>query len=180
MDPVYVFMYDWAELVLNTQLSLGIPIIQSHQDTPDPVTEDPFITISYAPARRKVGRAHFSPVNPSTEKRNIINDTLFNVELREKNGTGELLEWLINSVDNDVVKAFWKDRGYSYMQQLSDIIPVPRIQQTKWERESMVEIQILTAKVHEEDLKYINTVKLTGTIPAQGRTGDHVIDSTIN
>lgn len=179
MDPVYTFLYDWVNEVLNVQESLGVIIFQSHQNAPEPETKDAFIVIGYAPSRNRIGRPHHSGIDGSDNQK-IINDYVYTVELRERNGTGELLELLINSIYRRSVQEFWTNAGYSYMREISNIITIPTTQLNQWERESMVEIEILTGRVSEEQIGAIETVEVNGTIPAQGRSGEHTITSTIN
>lgn len=175
-DILYTFLYDWADRILNTELSLGITIVQSHQDIPTPEKENPYIVIDYAPNKTKIGSASGGDTD-SNGDRTLVNDYGMTVELWEVNGEGGLLHLLLDSLDRQVIKDLWYTNKFSYMSE-GQIIAMPREREGQWVRESLVEIVINTPEQTEDSPSYIGEVEFTGTLPAQGRSGNHIVTNT--
>lgn len=171
---LFSFLYGWVNQVLNTELSQSITIIQSHQNAPQPSKQNKFMVIQYAPTRTRIGRPAFDEVNGSDQLKRI-NDYELLVEMREVNGDGDNLRILVESTDREDIKKLFKDAGVAYLGQ-EDIQTLPRSQDTLWIREHVLEIRLAVAEeLTESNMSYIGDMEYEGTLPAQGRTGDHTV-----
>jgi len=176
-NDVFSGLYTWIDQVVNTEQSKSLPIIQSHQNAPEPDDDGAYIVIDYAPNRNRVGRPSKTDVDDITFKREFVNDDELRVDIWEVNGDGDELRVIRNSTDRqdiiDLLKSlgiiYWGDEG---------INNISRTQDNLWIRECMMEIRLRVADVIEEDSSYIDDVEYTGTVPAQGRSGDHTITNT--
>lgn len=176
-DEVYTGLYTWIDQVVNTEPSQSIEIIQSHQNAPEPTVDGKYIVIDYAPTRSRVGRPSATNVDTGTLKRELVNDDELLVELWEVNGNGDELRRIRGSTDRqdiiDLLKSlgliFWGDEGINVL---------PRTQENRWVREVIMEIRLRIADAVEEESSYIENAEYTGTVPAQGRSGDHTITNT--
>lgn len=185
-DPLFDFLYSWANQVLNQELCLDVDILESHTNAPPPKNNQdnqnlkPFITIKYTANKTKIGRASRMPVNDAG-KSEIINDYTLVTEIWESNGTGQLLQELIDSIERTDIQQLWCKNGYAYISQ-GNIMTIPRTQDEAWKTENIVEITIATARSTSTKDKtgYIDKVNYKGTIPAQGRTGNHNIEESID
>lgn len=176
-DQVFSGLYTWINQVVNTEQSQSLPIIQSHQDAPEPTDDGTYIVIDYTPNRTRVGRPSKGNVDTGTLKRELINDDDLRVDIWEVNGNGDELQIIRDSTDRqdiiDLLKSlgiiYWGDEG---------INAVPRTVENKWVRESTMELRLRVADVTEEESSYIEDVEFTGVVPAQGRSGVHTITNT--
>lgn len=109
--------------------------------------------------------------------RTLINDWDFVVELWEENGTGETLRLLIDSIDRQEIKDLWSTNKYAFRSS-TQILNIPRLPQNKWKKEAMTELTIGAAEATLETPGIIETTAITGTIPAQGGSGDHTVTPT--
>jgi hypothetical protein len=150
----------------------------SHQNIPEVKQDDVFVVIDYAPNREKIGRAAVPGETDGDGKLTMVNDYQYVVEIWEVNGSGSLIQLLLNSIDRQDIKDLWKSEGYAYYGEEGDIQNLPRTQENKWKRESMVELRIGTATGTEDQPGYIEDVEYNGTVPAQGRSGNHIITNT--
>lgn len=109
--------------------------------------------------------------------RTLVNDWDFVVELWEENGTGETLKLLIDSIDRQEIKDLWSTNKYAFRSS-TQILNIPRLPQNKWKKEAMVELTIGAAEATLETSGIIEKTAITGTIPAQGGSGDHTVTPT--
>ena len=177
---LYTFLYAWVNQVLNTEASLGIEIIQSHQDAPEPeattATEPRYIAIAFAPSRSRIGRPSAGEPNVSGVRK-LINDWELMVEIWEVNGDGSLLQKLVDSTDRGDIMDLWTTNKFALME-TNEIQNLPRRQENKWRRECMMELRINTPEETSETSGFIDDIEYTGTIPAQGRAGNIIITNT--
>jgi hypothetical protein len=180
-NVLYEFMYSYINKVLNVDKKLDIIIVQSHQNIPKQIKEDgdPFISIGYAPnTSQKTGTSYTTEIDDSGVTENI--DDFNNVmEVREVNGNGNLLKMIVRSIGKQENKEYWKSNGFAYMSE-GEIISIPVAPENRMKKESMVEITINNAESDREDTGFIKKTEYEGTIPAQGRSGDHTIQDTID
>lgn len=160
----------WITQVLITEGSYTIEIISSHQNTPSP--DSTYITMLYGPPRNPNGRAtktevYYNEEDPEDEdngKRVIAQDWTINVELRETNGEGDLLRELIDSLEReDILNNYFRANNLAHYTN-GQILPVPRLDQEDWTRESIVELVLGTAESFKEFTDYIETVEYEGNI----------------
>jgi len=173
---INVFLRDWAVLVLNTELSLDVPIIYSHQNAPAPSQSDPYLVITYAANSNKFGRPRTPPPDENGET-NLVNDYILNIELWEVNGDGGLLVELLNSIDRQNIKDLWNASNYALLSHGSTQ-HIPALKDNKWTKEAVLELVISTADQKGEDAGLIENIEYTGEIPAQGRAGEHILTNT--
>ncbi len=179
VDNIYSFLYSWADQILNTEQSLGILIIQSHQNAPAPTQDDPYIVIDYAPNQTRIGRPSAGDVDEGTGERTLVDDFILVVEIWEVNSNGSLLTKLLTSLNRQDIKDLWKANDFAFYTE-SEVINMPRVSEDdEWKRESMVELTIGTAEGTTELTRHIEDVEYEGTIPAQGRPGDHILEDTV-
>ena len=77
-------------------------------------------------------------------------------------------------MDRQDIKDLWTASNYTLNTQ-GEIVNLPRTQLSKWKLESLVELFIGGATGIVEESGMIKDVEYTGTVPAQGRSGDHAI-----
>lgn len=109
--------------------------------------------------------------------RTLIDNYDFVVELWEQNGTGETLKLLINSLGRQEIKDLWKTNRYA-LRSNTEILNIPRLPQDKWKKEAMVELTIGAAEATLDTPGIIKNSTITGTYPAQGRSGNHTTITT--
>lgn len=182
-DELYIFLYDWCNKILNTDLSLGITIIQAYEDAPPP---DPslgnYITIDPTPQRNKIGRFSSGdmqdPVGPPTDPgtRTLVNQYEGSIQLREVGGNDNL-RILIDSISRQEIKDLWSASSVAYLRE-SNIQFIPILQGMKWRKESFVDIMIGIPEGTLETNQWIADVEYSGDIPAQGRSGNHTLTNT--
>lgn len=172
-DPLFDFLYKWVNQIINQENRLNIEIVESHTGEPQAKQDEVFIVIKYAPVINKVGHEARTPTDENG-KRSSINDYENTMEVWEVNGIGKTLKMLINSIGRQDIRDLWKKNGYSYLGE-NNIGPVPNTQENRWKRQSLVEFIIGSAEAVQEDVGVIEDVGTKGTIPAQGRDGEHTI-----
>jgi len=179
-DTIYNFIYDWVNLVVNTKGGRTIPIIRSHQNSPSP--GDTYITIKYSTNRTKEGRPSIDteitpgaePTDPGT--RNQYQDVLLDVEIWETGADGDFLNELQTSPELDDVLNFFVTHKVTYVTD-NGVVASPRLLGSdKWKKESLLEVTLRVADITEESLYWIDDVEIEGTIPAQGRAGNHIVN----
>lgn len=173
-EALYNFIFSWVEQVVNTEPAQSYPIIQSNQDGPEP--EDLYLVISVAPNRVRIGRP--SKGDPDVVgKSKLINDYLLTLEIWEVNGFGDQLRLIQDSTDRQDIIELFSSIDLVYLGQ-ENIQFVPRAQENKWRKECMLEIRLAVGELTIEDSSWIANVEYEGTIPAQGRSGDHIVTNT--
>lgn len=161
----------WITQVLITEEGeTDLPIISSHQNAPSP--DEPYITIQYNGGRSKTGRASKPDVyfndedenDPLNGTRLLVSDWGIEIEIRETNGEGDRLRLLIDSLDREDIHNdyFVANKIVHYTN--GNILPVPRLNQEDWIKESMVEMQLGSAEGTRETTSWIDTVQYEGTI----------------
>lgn len=178
VDPLYKLLRDWAKQIFNTEQSLGIKIIESNQNVPKAEVDNIYLVIDYTSGRGRIGRGSHSKADKITAKSTIKNNFLNTISITEVNGNGDLLEELIETTDRQDIVDLFNDRGFAFLT-AGDVGPVPRLPEGTWKKESIVEMNIHSGKTIEYDSGYINNAEANGTIPAQGRSGDHNVQNTI-
>lgn len=174
-DALYTFLFSWITQVVNTEPAQAYPIIQSEQDAPEPTT-GLYLVIAAAPNRSRIGRP--SKGDPDDlGKRKLINDYLLTLDIWEVNGLGDQLRLIEDSTDRQDIMDLFSSEDLVYLGQ-EQIQYVPRTQENKWRKECMLEIRLAVGELTIEDSSWIANVEYDGTIPAQGRSGDHIVTNT--
>jgi hypothetical protein len=175
-QEIYENIYDWIDQILNQEMCLGFTIIESHQDIPKAKRDEVYMVIQYSPTNiDRIGRPTKTEVD-SNGKRNLINDYVGILELREVNGDGEYLRVLLESLDRQDIIDYWSSKNLSQYTEGS-VINIPRIQETNWKKEALVELTIGYATATKENIGYIENVEFEGTVPSQGREGSHTVEN---
>jgi len=161
----YEFLYDWIDLVINTIGGRTIPIIQSHQNAPEPSGQ--FIVIEYSPNKQKIGRACVTePLpagDPNEGQTQIISNYNQRAEFWEVGGDGNLLAEIVESIEREQIKTFFNTKDVSFFR-AEPIQSIPRLENEKWVQQSVVEILFGVASEIKETPGWIETVETTGTI----------------
>jgi hypothetical protein len=172
---LYDFIYSWVDQVANTEQSQSYPIIQSDQNAPEP--SGLYLVIGAAPSSRsRIGWPSKGDPDGSGDRK-LINDYVLMLELWEVNGTGDNLRMLVDSIDRQDIQDLFKTVDLVYMGQ-ENIQYVPRTQENEWRKECMLEIRLGVGELTIEDSSWIEDVHYLGTIPAQGRSGNHEVKNT--
>lgn len=175
-DELYEFLYDWVNKVINvdpeTPPSPAIPIVASYDNGPPPKVK--YISINPDTNQNKNGRASAGDVNTGTLKRTLVNDYEMTVEIREVGGGNDLLRLLIDSIERQEIIDLFTANDLVYYGE-GPITIAPTLQQSVWRQESFVELRLGKAEGTVEESSYIESVETSGTIPAQGRSGDHSV-----
>lgn len=158
---LYNFLYEWINLVLNQEFLLNIIIIKSYQDAPAP-TGCSYIVIDAPTGRRKVGSPSAQEPNDKGA-RNLVNDYEYKIEISQVNGDGELLQLLVDSIDRQEIKDLWRKNNFVYYSQ-GEIIKIPRLSESKWKKEAMVELTIGTAVTTVEQSSIIEDIEVEGKV----------------
>lgn len=176
-NELYLFLYNWVNQVLNIDGGMSVPIIRAFQNAPEPSEEDPYVVIDSAPNRTKIGMEYMENETDGSGNITYTDDMQFVIEIWEVNGRGDLLDMLVKSINKRSIREIWDDELLSYISE-SDIRNMPRTQENNWKNEAMIELTLRIGEGTIEEIGYIEDVEYTGTIPAQGRSGDHVITNT--
>ncbi len=164
-DSFYEFLYDWIFKVINTDGGESIPIIQSHQSTPQP--DYPYITIGYNPNKKKVGRSDkMTPheddaVEPGLVK--IYGSYQNLVEIWETGGDGDRLQALLDSIERTEIQDLFSAAKVA-LYSSEPIQSIPRIDGQEWVRESIVEILFGVSSEIIENTGWVETVEFDGNI----------------
>jgi hypothetical protein len=167
-SELYNFIYDWIDLVLNTNKELNVPIIQSHQNAP--FLQARHIVIEYAPAKEKFGRASkTTPAQAPEESGDLEEGTVFSVEdyectvdIREENGNGDYLCYIIESIELPEVMEYFFENKVACLGN-GNITPVPRLNDSEWIKEAVVEIRLGIPAFQQYISNTIETVDYTFT-----------------
>lgn len=153
-------IYDWIDLVLNTNYSLSIPIIFGEQNAPRPDSD--YIVIHKPIPMNKQGHGDRSYSDDSgiTTIRNNYESTI-SIECVGKETY--YLRLLLESTDTQEVKEFWQTRNVSYLRN-AGILSIPNMTENQWELRTTVDIFMLVLSSIEEDTSYINDIDYTNNI----------------
>lgn len=195
-NSLYDFLYEWANRVLNINESLGfnVEIIRSNSNAPTPSSEnididdddvldnpdeanskpDPYIVIGYTGGLRKIGRGAKPSTIDDTGLATIGNDFEKVIEIREVNGEGDLLEYLIETIDRQDILDFWHNSYVVYRGQ-GEIITIPSLEDNDDIKESIVEITVAFARGSTYKPGYFDDMTFSGTIPGQGSSNEITI-----
>lgn len=167
-DQLCNFLYNWINKVLNINKGLSVPIIQSHQNAP--FLQARHIVIEYAPGREKFGCASkTTPAQAPEESGDVEEGTVFSVEdyecavdIREENGNGDYLSYIIESIElPEIMEYFFKNK-IAYLGN-GNIMPVPRLNDSEWIKEAVVEIRLGIPTFQQYISNTIDTVDYTFT-----------------
>lgn len=174
-DTLKSFLYKWINQIINTEPATNPPIeiIEAYDEGTIP--SDKYISINPQGNWRKIGSSSSTGETNATGEINRINDYEIMVELREIHGNGDLLSAVIDSIERQDIKDLFGENNLTYYEE-GLITSVPTLEQSKWRHESFVELRLGTAKEIVDNTNYISDVDASGTIPAQGRSGDHSIN----
>lgn len=181
-DTLFTFLYDWIDKIINIEPtpppSPLIPIISAYDEGTVPDTK--YISINPDPnSKMKIGSPSTGDpqenVDPNLDGRRIlVNDYELSVELRQVGGGNDFLRQLIDSVDRQEIKDLFSANNVTYYEE-SAIQYAPSLQGAEWRQETFVELRLGTAEGTTENASYIDDVEGEGTVPAQGRSGDHTL-----
>jgi hypothetical protein len=170
---LYMFLKNWIDRILNSEMNLGVNVIQSNQNAPR--LKEKHIVIDFSYTRNSIGRAaRTAPASAPNDADNldeleegtiyIVQDYLAIVELREENGTGDYLQYIIDSVERSAIQQYFYENKIAYMSN-GDIQPVPRLDDNFWIKQTMVEIQLgITTQIKTTEDSWIDVVDYTGNI----------------
>lgn len=156
------FLYDWIDLVLNTNLSLNIPIIKGKQNAPRP--DEQYICIQQVLNKRKIGKTCRDIFTDSVAGTTlIIEDWQAIVTIQEIKGSGDLLTTLIDSQGLTEIRQFWSDNSIAYMRE-EFIGDISDLTENIWELRSAADIVINYPRTLEEETSIIENVEFTNNI----------------
>lgn len=167
---LYMFIYNWINQILNTEMDLGVNIVQSNQNAPR--VKEQHIIVDFSYTRNSIGRAtRTDPAEAPEEVGELDEGTVFivqdyncTVELREENGTGDYLQYIIDSIERPSIQEYFYENKIAYMSN-GDIQPVPRLDDNFWIKQAVVEIQLgITTQIETTEGSWIDTVDYVGNI----------------
>lgn len=179
VDPLYTLLRNWATQIFNTEQSLGLLIVESNQDIPKAKKDDIYLSIDYTSSRSRIGRGYKAKADKITGLSKVKNNWLNTIEIREVNGNGDLLEELVETSDRDDIISLFNEAGFALLTS-GPVQMLPSLPENTWKRESVVELTIHSGKEFEENTGFINNTETEGTIPAEGRAGDHTVENIIS
>ena len=172
-EQLFEFLYDWIDKVLNEKRKLNVPIIESHQDAPRLKTA--YVVIEYAANMNKTGRSTNTEPAPAPDDPNdeteqaegnvfMIEDYLYSLDLREENGTGDYLKYIIDSIEDPEIQEYFFDNKVAFIGS-GNIQQVPSINNNKWIKQAVVEIQLGLPTYNETtDSSWVDSVEYTASI----------------
>lgn len=161
-DDIYTKLRNWVYHILITEEGLGLPIIQSRQNTPAP--DGTYIVIDRFVGAGNIGR-ETKVYPPDDEGRTkIANDWEGNVEIWEIDGEGDLLRMLVNSLGRaEIQQTYFQAEGI-VTRGVIGVTNIPRLDDDFWTEQAMFEMRIGFADVTTEQSGWIETVNYTGDI----------------
>jgi len=171
---LYEAIYAWVNGVINEGSPLTpVVIVQSHQNIPSPTTEDVYMTIGYTPiVTNREGFADYEPPDETTELTTLKTDYEGVVEIRETNGSGDLLKKLISSMLRQDFIQTMNTLGIFYRGE-EPIQQLPRLQDHHWEKEAVLEIRFGFADAVVYDSGIIDTVEIMGDVDGRAVAVPH-------
>lgn len=134
-DALYNAIYDWAELVINTEPGNSVPIIASHGNGPAP--EDPCVVVQWAPSFQATGKS--SSVWDSDDLKTYhIQDQEIDFVIWEIGGRGSYLTLLRDSLNRYDIRQTLLEKNVSFFRS-GQMIQVPKANQGEWSRELRME-----------------------------------------
>lgn len=166
MKPVELsgVIYNWVDLVLNTNLLYSIPIIYENPIAPAP--SSPYIVIGNPFAIGKQGRSVAADTREDGS-RTVIQDmeaTISIIEVGEYNddgtlsgGDGRFLQDLSMSIETSEIQQFFKTNNVAYRIE-EDMSPSPREMGAEWDLTEIMDIRFGFAASVEEVGGWIGAV----------------------
>lgn len=163
---------------LSNMSKVTIPIIQQHQNNPAASKTDLYITVGYRPTGGRKGQEEKQEVENVTPTDagflRLITQFEGMLEIREINGTGELLERLVTTFARQDAMDILDKYGVVIRNITNGPYPIPYTEGEKWVRASILEIMIGFAGEEVYQPGVIEEIEITGgTI--SGSVKDHNI-----
>lgn len=140
-----------------------VPVITSHQDAPAPA--EPYITISYSGDSERIGRGTYTSVNPSTLKREIIQDNQMSFTITEEGGDGSLLNLIRDWLEEFSIQSSFQQNQISLLR-TGNVVPAPALFDDDWTRRSTMTVLLGIASGLQENVSFIEDVNINEpTVP---------------
>lgn len=162
-SELYAIIYEWADLVLNTEQALNIPIIQARQNTPAPAEN--YIAIPIAPDTSNIGHEillDYNEDNPGEQVKFVQEDEATLI-LREVGGSGDNLRRIINSLPRQSIQDFFRSKFVSVLRK-GTIQGIPNLVEDQWSEEWVIEIVFQINEIPSESTTYIETIEFINNI----------------
>jgi hypothetical protein len=167
-NDIYLFLWNWVNLIVNTEGGECLEIIKSHENAPAP--DFPYIAIQYAPTNQeKIGRATKTETDDEGFTK-VISDYEATIEIWEEGGTGDRLRSLLDSIERSDIQDMFMENQIVFFND-NPIQIVPRLDKNEWINEALVEIRLRFATKTLENSGWIETIEYTGQI------GDQTIEN---
>lgn len=147
-------LYSWIHSVIPS-----VEVVEGYEDAPSP--KGNYIAIDYA------GTWRFAGTTPSRKiegRRDLPSPKVFiyrgQVQIREIDGDGENLMLLAESLHDYGVLADFEASGISVLKSDGPIM-IPALQQTKWRKESLLNLEMSWARGYEGKSLTIESVEIT-------------------
>ena len=168
VTELYGHVYDLIDLIL-TRESVTALIFQSDTSDALPVTSDPYIIIGYAPTTlKKVGNSTSGDITDDVELgiSYLIRQTPYEgeVEIRQVNGDGAILETILSSFETVYVTEFLSVLGLSVSGIDKGILSIPFRIDNNVHKESIVSLVFSFYDSRREELDWIEDVSIDGSI----------------
>jgi len=163
-SELYEFIYDWANLVLNTPV-LTVQIIQAFQNTPAPAEN--YLAIPKTPTLDSQGMSTRTAYKDSTGVQSFIIEYEASITIREIGGSGDNLSALINSLDLLAVRKLFADNQVSLLRHGS-VASLPRLNELLWKDEFILPLTFLIMDQVDDTRTWIELVNFEPNYKTQG------------
>jgi len=161
--------FDGIDIATTFTHERQVPVISSHQNSPAP--SEPYIVISYAPIKNKIGRASFGNIvieneglpNETRTRRVIQDNDLTAIDIKEEGGEGQIVELLQESLEFFTVREVFQNNRVAILEP-GNVNPIPRLFNDDYKLGSMFELRLRIASGYIENMNNIENVEFSGTI----------------
>lgn len=153
----YDVFYDLIDKVLNTDLSLGVTLVQAHQDAPAPAL--PYIAIEL-PAVSQEGHTHSTEVQTPSGNIGRVDNWTGTIGIWQVGGDGDLLRTLFQRLGFQTIKDFMVARKVAIFS-TPDTAYLPRTEEQTWVREWRAEVRFGMAVQANETIGWIETAEIS-------------------
>lgn len=161
INEIEKFLYDWINLILNTEQSFGIEIIRGNRNAPRP--DLPYIVIHDPPiTNRKTSRGNWES---TTDEFGNLSWAIYyetSISIEEVGGNGESFKFLLNSINRQDIKDLWTQNNISLLRN-ENILNISDITENYVERRTIMDIFVLHFDEGTYQPGFFETVEYEGT-----------------
>lgn len=166
IDDVYTFLYGWINQVLNTEMALAIPIIESNQNAPRPAV--PYFVIHKPPISNiDLGlgdRGLWEFTDEPEDEGEVCSSKNWqaSISLEEIGGSGTTMQYLVDSLIREDILDLFRNAKIS-LSRNEAITPTTDVTQNFIEKRAIMDVFMLYVSTITYDPGYVGTAEGTGT-----------------